>query len=190
MNTPIFGLPLKELIGRIRNATDSTGLLYPARFISSPQLTVEGVDQLPRINFQNYNDEDTSFSGGAKTNPFSTSIVRTKQVATFLLAFNKENGYQSEDGETRLGLMDWVSRFKDAVELIEPGQPDLTLNGSCIEPMEIVVENTEADEISWNIEFSISLYPVPYARSSRSLPDTRENIETSTFPMTFPANLG
>lgn len=191
MGKPIYSLAIYEIFCRIKEQVAVGKLLYPATFVSTPQLTVEGVDQLPRINFQNFTDIDQTFIAGAKrVTSKSTSIVKTTQTISFLLAFNKDYGVQSPDGENQLGLLDWVSRFKDAVEFDNGGCPDLTLNNTCIEPMEISVENTEVDEISWNIEFNISLYPMPFARATRSLEATEENICASTFPMTIPGTLG
>lgn len=173
MAIPHISNPLREIVSRIKREISAGGKLYPCTFSRVPFKRVEGNEQLPNITLQDITDEDESFIAGAKNNtPYSANIVKTTQIFTFVLAFNMDNGIYSEDGSSQLGLMDWVSRFKDTLEIDNDGCQDLTLNNTCIEPLYSSLQSTEIEELSWLLEFQVSVFPKPFARGSRSLPSS------------------
>ena len=173
MPIPHISDPLREIISRIKRETGASGKLYPCTFSRVPFKRVEGDQQLPNITLQNFSDEDEPFMAGAKQNTaLSANVVKTTQTLTFFLCFNMDNGIYSEDGDSQLGLMDWVARFKDTIEINDEGCQDLTLNGTCLEPLYTSLQNTELEELSWVLEFIVTLYPKPLARGSRSLPSS------------------
>ncbi len=163
---PHFAKPLQVLIGRILRETSPGRLLHPCKFSRMPYRDNEGEDQLPNIRLQSYADEESPF--GHDTHP-AANIITSAQNITFLLAFNKDCGPWSEDASTKLGLLDWISRFKDSIELDDEGCPDLSLDGSCVAPLTSAVTETAVNEISWMIEFVVSLHPSPIGRGKRSI---------------------
>ena len=169
MSKPHISTPLRVIISRINRELGAGGKLEGCVFSRRPTTDSEGEDQLPNIRFSGYSDEEQNFAGAKSMTALSNSVVRSTQQLMFTLAFRAENGPFSEDGTSQLGLMDWVSRFKDTIELDANGCQDLTLEGSCVEPMLTSVENTEVNEISWIIEYMVVLYPLPYNRGTRSL---------------------
>lgn len=163
---PHFAKPLQVLVKRILRETSPGRLLHPCSFSRMPFRDNEGEDQLPNIRLQSYSDEENPF--GHDTHP-AANIITSGQNVTFLLAFNKDYGPWSEDASTKLGLLDWISRFKDAIELDDYGCPDLTLDGSCVAPLTSSVAETTVNEISWMIEFVVNLQPSPIGRGTRSI---------------------
>lgn len=163
---PHYANPIQVLVHRILRETSEGRLLYPCKFSRKPYRDNEGEEQLPNIRLQSYTDEENPF--GENTHP-SANIITSNQNVTFLLAFNKNYGPWSEDAKSQLGLLDWISRFKDAIELDDEGCPDLTLNNTCVVPLTSSVIETSANELSWMIEFSVTLQPAPIARGTRSI---------------------
>ena len=173
MAKPHYADALRVLVSRIKRELAAGKLLYPCKYFRTPEVKVEGISDLPNITMSGYEDEEESFGAGAKTaTNLSTNIVRTEQNLSFLLAFNKEYGPFSDDGVSQLGLMDWISRFKDAVELNDEGCPDLMMDETCVEPLYVSVGDTEVSELSWIVEFRITMFPKPLARGTRALPST------------------
>jgi hypothetical protein len=170
MSKPHIADALNEIITRIKRELGAGGKLEGCAFNRRPTTDSEGEDQLPNIRFTGYSDEEENFAGAKAMTNLSNSVVRSTQNLTFSLAFRAENGPFSQDGKTQLGLLDWISRFKDSIELDSNSCQDLTLNSSCVEPMLTSVSSTEVNEISWIIEFQVMIYPIPYIRGTRSLP--------------------
>ena len=168
------------LIERIKNHCAEGGILSPCNFNSSQRTEAEGIDQLPNISFLNIEIEEDTFPalGDANTTPLiSVFDVR------FLLSFNKDYSIYSSDGESMLGLMDWIPRFKDSIEIDESGLLDTHLKQTLIEPLLVSVESTEMQEISWTIEFSVKLKLRPFNRGTRRI---SEVITGDPLPGTLP----
>ena len=161
---------LREIIRRLKREMNSGGILYPCKYFSNPTLRIEGMDDLPSLTLQTFSDIEEAFGHGAKTSTGqSTNIIRCEQFFGYVLAFNKEHGPESVDGTSQFGLMDWVSRFKDAIELDDNGCADLMLGGACIEPLYVSVDETVIGELSWEILFEVKVIPKPIARGTRRL---------------------
>tara|TARA_Y100000310_G_scaffold157597_1_gene157012 strand:- start:2820 stop:3341 length:522 start_codon:yes stop_codon:yes gene_type:complete len=170
MAIPHVSNALRTLVDRLKREMASGGMLYPCKYYRSPSIRVEGISDLPSVTLVDYEDEEHAWGHGAKTSTGkSTNLVSCDQTVKFILAFNKEYGPYSDEGLGQYGLMDWVARFKDAIELDDTGCPDLMLDGSCIEPMYVNVDETEVHELSWEVVFEIYIHPKPIARGSRRL---------------------
>jgi len=171
MAIPHSSNAVREVVRRLKREINSGGLMYPCKYFRSPTIRVEGISDLPSITMMNYTDDERAFGHGAKTaTGKSTNIVRCEQTIEFMMAFNKDFGPYSDTGTSQFGLMDWIARFKDSVELDDAGCPDLMLGNSCVEPMYVSVDETSVQELSWNIVFELNLYPKPIARGTRSMP--------------------
>lgn len=170
MSKPHISDAIRIIISRINRELGAGGKLEGCVFSRRPTTDSEGEDQLPNIRFASYQDEEENFAGAKAMTPRGNSVVRSSQTLTFTLAFRAENGPYSEDSKTQLGLYDWIARFKDTIELDDHQCQDLTLDNACVEPMQTNVASTEVNEISWVIEFVITLYPIPFIRGTRSLP--------------------
>ena len=161
---------LYVVVTRLKREMEEDGILYPCKYFRNPTLRVEGIVDLPSLTMMDYSDREEAFGHGAKTGDGkSTNLVRCEQTVGFILAFNKDHGPYSDDGESQLGLMDWIARFKDAIELDDDGCADLMLEGSCVEPMYVGVDETSVQDISWEVVFELTLNPKPIARGSRHL---------------------
>ena len=158
----------KELAKRIRHHSKEGGMLDGINFRKVPLSLVEGVDNLPAVTMIEYTDMEGYFDGAKTGLKKSTNIIRSESQISFLLSFNKDHAFFSETGAKPWGYMDWVERFKDSIETDINGDIDLTLNGTCVQPMVTHVREGEISDVTWNILFEVELYPKPYQRGTRS----------------------
>ena len=161
-------LIVKELAKRIRHHAQGSGLLDGVTFRKTPIALVEGVDQLPAITMMEYTDVDNYFDGAKTGLKKSTNVIRCEAEISFLLSFNKDHSFFSENGQKPWGYIDWVERFKDAIETDEESQVDLTLGGTCIEPLVCHVREGEISDVTWNILFEVEVFPKPIQRGTRT----------------------
>jgi hypothetical protein len=176
----IYNSAFVLLTRRLKNHCSEGGILHPCSYKNQPRFEAEGLDQLPNISFLSIDIEEDVMPVLGDANSIPLTCI---QDARFLLSFNKEYSTHSEDGESFLGLMDWIPRFHDAIELNENLLLDTHLSQSVIEPLLVSVEGTEIQEVSWTIEFSVKLKIKPYNRGTRR---TGTVISGEAFPGTFP----
>ena len=88
--------------------------------------------------------------------------------ALFLLSFPREDGsYSNPLNQAPWGLINWIERFKDSIESDDLGQPDVTLETSCIEPFYCHVRESEILDLSWSVLIEVELFPIPMQRGTR-----------------------
>lgn len=159
---------LSVIIDRIRRSCES-GLLKGVRFYDYPINRPQGQDDLPNITLIEYRDNEESFMAGATTGTGkSTNIVRNECSVYFLVSFSRENGSIRPETNSRLALIDYVERLKDSIEVNKDGQIDLQLEGTCMEPLYISVDDSDPSDLSWNVLFQVEFFPLPYPRGSRT----------------------
>jgi hypothetical protein len=160
--------PIDVIHHRLKREAVEGGILEGLQVIPSPLMRVEGKDQLPNVCMVDYSDTETGWDGAKTNSGMSTNQVETEVNALFLLSFAREDGsYSNPLNQPPWGFINWVERFKDAIELDDLGQCDVTLEMSCVKPHYTHVRESEILELSWSVLIEVELYPVPIQRGTR-----------------------
>jgi len=160
--------PIDVMHHRLKREADKGGILEGLNVLQSPLIRVEGSDQLPNVCMVDYSDNENPFAGAKTNNKMSSNNVETESTASFLLSFNRENGnYSIPLNSQPWGMINWIERFKDTLEVDDNGQADATLEMSCMKPLYCHVRETEVMDLSWSILIDVEFFPFPIQRATR-----------------------
>lgn len=160
--------PIDVIHHRLKREAEVGGILEGLKVIQSPVVRAEGIDQLPNVVLVEYTDIESPWLGAKTNNKMSSNNILYESTATFLLSFPADNGsYSLPLNQQPWGLLNWVERFKDTLEIADDGQVDATLEMSCIQPFYCHTRESEISDVSWSVMIDVELYPVPIQRGTR-----------------------
>jgi len=163
--------PVATLCRRIQwhcNTENAGGLLHGLRFTQEPSWTVEGDRDLPNLCIIDYGDREEVWAGGT-TDPQGrgNSVMWQVQLITFMLSVRKKHGLFAADVSNPRGLMDWISRIRDAMDLDESGNPDASLGQTAFRPFLTEIVDTTVRDLSWSCGIRTTIYTRDFNRGSR-----------------------
>ena len=159
--------PVAVMMARLHAQSKAGGILEGIKVANFPVHKLEGADDLPTIFPMEYTDMDISHGGGAKTGIDKTSnnIVQPECTITFMLCVARDSGIYTD--KAPWGIINWVERVKDSLEVSSDGSEDLMLNYSCMKPMYVHTREQEITELAWSVLLEVEYYPLPIQRGTR-----------------------
>lgn len=160
--------PVDVMHHRLKRESAKGGILEGLKILQSPLIRVEGSDELPNVCMVDYSDNEIAWAGAKTNSKRSSNQVENEAVASFLLSFNRDNGnYSIPLNQKPWGLLNWVERFKDTLEIGDDGQVDATLEFSCMKPLYCQVRESEVMDLSWSVLIDVEFCPFPIQRGTR-----------------------
>lgn len=160
--------PIDVIHHRLKRESGDDGILKGLKVLHSPIVRVEGKDQLPNVCMVEYMDQESPWAGAKTNNKMSSNNIELQVTASFMLSFPADDGnYAIPLNEQPWGMLNWIERFKDTLEIGDDGQVDATLEMSCIRPFYCHVRESDIMDLSWSILIDVELYPMAIQRGTR-----------------------
>ena len=175
LNTyPLTAKPFAVIENRISAALAVDKLLYGVTYDREARLEPLGADMLPFIQPVNASYSEKIFAGGHnnQNNPNYThwNTVADGRVS-LLVAGRREYGLvqrSTGDAEDGKGILEWIARLQDAIELDATGLVDPFLEGSLSRPVAFSIQNNYISDLSFVLLLDVSFQTNIFLRGQRT----------------------
>lgn len=173
LNTyPATAQPFAVIENRISAALVSGKLLYGVTYDREAHLEPLGADMLPFIQPVNASYSEKIFAGGYD-NPNHLNEWNTVAdgKVSLLVAGRREYGLvqrSTGDAEDGRGVLEWIARLQDAIELDSAGVVDPFLEGSLSKPVSFSIQNNYISDLSFVLLLDVSFQTNIFFRGQRT----------------------
>ena len=173
LNTyPLTAQPFAVIENRISAALAVDKLLYGVTYDREARLEPLGADMLPFIQPVNASYSEKIFAGG-HSNPNHLNEWHTVADGrvSLLVAGRREYGLvqrSTGDAEDGKGILEWIARLQDAIELDATGVVDPFLEGSLSRPVSFSIQNNYISDLSFVLLLDVSFQTNIFLRGQRT----------------------
>jgi hypothetical protein len=171
-DVPIALRPLWVIDQRIDYHAQAGGLLEGLKVDREGKSEVDGVDDLPYVQWFSISDEE-GHGPGAGTG------VRMERKLLLMVAAKRDYGMfrrDPTDTSAGVGVMEWLDRVRDAIETKADGtgESDPLLDGTQSRPILTAIRESAISDLSFTLMLEVTLTIESVCRATRSLVDDIE----------------
>lgn len=145
--------PLFVLHNRLLFHTQDGEMLHGLKYKEKPVVKNVGEKDLPYIAPLSFLEEEDMSMGGAGS--AKCDVI----TAEYQLGANAAHGFMRFDTtSTKLGILEWVTLVRDAMETNEAGEVDRELEKMAIKPIRFSTEDNTVDQLVASVTLKVEIF--------------------------------